>query len=173
MLTRDAAALVVIDVQEAFRGYGVFAEVAAGCATLVSAAGTLEVPAIVTEQYPRGLGRSVPELGLPEDVQVVEKSVFSAARAEGFSLGGRPQAVLCGIEAHVCVAQTALDLLEQEVEVFVAVDATGSRFARDGEVALHRLEAAGAVLTTVEAVLFELLERAGTPEFKTVQGLVT
>lgn len=172
MLTRDAAALVVVDVQEAFRGYEAFAGVAAASAKLLEGARALGVPAIATEQYPKGLGRSVPELGLLEDVRVVEKMVFSAARADGFSLAGRPQAILCGIEAHVCVAQTALDLLEQEVEVFVPVDAVGSRFPRDAEVGLRRLERAGAVVTTVEAVLFELLERAGTPEFKAIQGLV-
>lgn len=172
MLTRDSAALVVVDVQEAFRGYDTFADVAAGSAKLVRAARILGVPTLATEQYPKGLGRSAPELGLLEDVAVVEKSVFSAARAEGFSLQGRPQVILCGIEAHVCVAQTALDLLEQEVEVYLPVDAVGSRFGRDAEVAIRRLETAGAVVTTVEAVLFELLERAGTPEFKAIQELI-
>lgn len=172
MLTRDSAALVVVDVQEGFRSYDVFAAVAASCAKLVEGARVLEVPILVTEQYPKGLGRTAPELGLPADARVVEKSVFSAARAEGFTLDGRPQAILCGIEAHVCVAQTALDLLEQEVEVVLPLDACGSRFPRDYEVGLRRLESAGAIVTTVEAVLFELLERAGTPEFKAIQALV-
>ncbi len=172
MLARDSAALVVVDVQEGFRGYDVFLEVAAACAKLVEGARVLDVPTLITEQYPKGLGRSAAELGLPADARVVEKSVFSAARADGFTLDGRPQAIVCGIEAHVCVAQTALDLLEQEVEVVLPVDACGSRFARDYEVGLRRLESAGAVVTTVEAVLFELLERAGTPEFKAIQALV-
>lgn len=172
MLARDSAALVVVDVQEGFRAYEAFAGVAAACAKLVEAARLLEVPTLATEQYPKGLGHSAPELGLPATARVVEKSVFSAARAEGFSLDGRPQAIVCGIEAHVCVAQTALDLLEQEVEVVLPVDACGSRFARDYEVGVRRLESAGAVVTTVEAVLFELLERAGTPEFKAIQALV-
>ena len=172
MLTRDAAALVVVDVQEAFRGYDVFAGVAAASAKLVEAARVLGVPTVVTEQYPEGLGHAVAELGLAPGARVVEKSVFSAARADGFSLDGRPQAILCGIEAHVCVAQTALDLLEQEVEVYLPADAVGSRFPLDCEIAVRRLERAGAVVTTVEAVLFELLERAGTPEFKAIQGLV-
>lgn len=172
MLSREEAVLVVVDVQEAFRGYETFAAVAAASATLVEAARVLDVPTLVTEQYPKGLGHSVPELGLPAGARVLEKSVFSAARADGFTLEGRPQAILCGIEAHVCVAQTALDLLEQEVEVVLPVDAVGSRHPRDYEVGLRRLESAGAVITTVEAVLFELVERAGTPEFKAIQELV-
>lgn len=172
MLTRESAALVVIDVQEGFRSYDAFAGVAAATAKLVEAARVLGVLTVVSEQYPKGLGHSAPELALPEDARVVEKSVFSAARADGFTLDGRPQAILCGIEAHVCVAQTALDLLEQELEVYLPVDAVGSRFPRDYDVGIRRLENAGAVVTTVEAVLFELLERAGTPEFKAIQGLV-
>ncbi len=95
--------------------------------------------------------------------------MFSAARADGFDLAGRDQAVVCGIETHVCVSQTVHDLLERGVEVHVPADAVGSRHGIDYERGLERLERAGAVVTTVEAALFELLERAGTPEFKAVQ----
>jgi nicotinamidase-related amidase len=171
LLTRERAALVVVDVQEAFRPYGSFAGVARACAQLVQGARILELPAIVSEQYPKGLGHNVQEVGL-EDERRIEKSVFSAARAEGFDLGGREQAVVCGIETHVCVAQTVHDLLEQGVEVHVPADAVGSRHAIDYERGLERMERAGAVVTTVEAALFELLERAGTPEFKAVQQLI-
>ena len=79
---------------------------------------------------------------------------------------------MCGIETHVCVSQTVLDLLERGVEVQIPADAVGSRHGIDYERGLERLERAGAVVTTVEAALFELLERAGTPEFKTVQKLI-
>ncbi len=82
------------------------------------------------------------------------------------------QAVVCGIETHVCVSQTVHDLLEHGVEVHVPADAVGSRHVIDYERGLERLERAGAVVTTVEAALFELLERAGTPEFKAVQKLI-
>jgi len=131
----------------------------------------LEVPALVSEQYPKGLGRTVPEIGL-QDEQPLEKSVFSAARAEDFDLGGRDQAVVCGIETHVCVSQTVHDLLEKGLEVHVPADAVGSRHRVDYERGLERMERAGAVVTTVEAALFELLGRAGTPEFKAVQQLI-
>jgi len=172
MLSVDRAALVVIDVQDGFRSYETFDEIAAACGRLVEGAGILDVPIIATEQYPKGLKHTAPEVGLPDAVAPVEKTVFSACRAEGFDLADRDQVLLCGIETHVCVAQTALDLLEQGVEVQIVTDAVGSRHAHDREVGLHRLDRAGAVLTTVEAVLLELCRRAGTPEFKAVQRII-
>jgi nicotinamidase-related amidase len=171
LLNRDRSALLVVDVQEGFRPYESFAGVAESCAKLVRAARILDVPRIVSEQYPKGLGHTAPEVGLEEETPI-EKSVFSAARAGRFDLKGRNQAVVCGIETHVCVSQTVLDLLEHGVEVQVPADAVGSRHVIDYERGLERLERAGAVVTTVEAALFELLERAGTPEFKAVQKLI-
>jgi nicotinamidase-related amidase len=172
VIGRDRSVLVVVDVQEGFRSYDTFEPVARRCGRLVAGAGILGVPLIATEQYPKGLQRTAPEVGLPDDVAPLEKSVFSACRAEGFDLGGRDQVLVCGIEAHVCVMQTALDLLERGVEVHVVTDAVGSRHAHDREIGLHRLDRAGATLTTVEAALLELCERAGTPEFKAVQKVI-
>jgi nicotinamidase-related amidase len=171
LLAAERTALLVIDVQEGFRSYGSFASVAEACSKLAKAARVLGLPALVSEQYPRGLGHTAPEVGL-EGEPVIEKSVFSAARAEGFDLHGRDQAIVCGIEAHICVAQTVHDLLERGIEVHVPADAVGSRNTIDYERGLRRLERAGAIVSTVEADLFELLERAGTPEFKTIQQLI-
>ncbi len=171
LLVRERTALVVVDVQEAFRAYPSFAEVAGACAKLVEGARILNLPAIVSEQYPKGLGHTAPEVGLHGEL-LIEKTVFSAARAEGFDLYGRKQAVVCGIETHVCVSQTVHDLLARGVDVHVPADAVGSRHTLDYERGLERMERAGAVVTTVEAALFELLERAGTPEFKSVQKLI-
>jgi nicotinamidase-related amidase len=171
LLRRDRAGLVVVDVQEAFRPYESFAGVAQACAKLLAAARLLQLPALVSEQYPKGLGASAPELGLQDEPRI-EKSVFSAARAEGFDLGERSQAVVCGIETHVCVSQTVHDLLDRGVEVHVPADAVGSRHALDYERGLERLERAGAVVSTVESVLFELLGDARAPEFKAVQRLI-
>jgi nicotinamidase-related amidase len=171
LLARDRAALLVVDVQEGFRPYDSFAGVAAACAKLLAAARILGVPALVSEQYPKGLGHSAPELGLEEEPRI-EKTVFSAARAEGFDLGGSDQALVCGIETHVCVSQTVHDLLERGIEVHVPADAVGSRHEIDYQRGLERLERAGAVVSTVESSLFELLQRAGTPEFKAVQKLI-
>ena len=98
--------------------------------------------------------------------------MFSAVRADGFDLGGAEQALVCGIEAHVCVSQTVHDLLDDGIEVHVPADAVGSRHELDYQRGLERMERAGAVVSTVEAALFELLEHAGTPEFKAVQKLI-
>jgi nicotinamidase-related amidase len=176
LLQRDRAALLVVDVQEGFRSYASFAAVAGACAKLLAAARILELPALVSEQYPKGLGHTVPEVGLREEPRI-EKSVFSLARAEGFAaspLGRRErqQAIVCGVEAHVCVSQTVHDLLAAGVEVHVPADAVGSRHELDYQRGLERMERAGAVVSSVEAALFELLERAGTPEFKAVQKLI-
>jgi nicotinamidase-related amidase len=171
LLVRDRAALVVVDVQEGFRPYPVFAGVAAACAKLVQGARILGLPAIVSEQYPKGLGPSAPELDLHDEPRI-EKTVFSAVRADGFDLDGAEQAIVCGIEAHVCVSQTVHDLLADGIEVHVPADAVGSRHDIDYQRGLERMERAGAVVTTVEGALFELLERAGTPEFKAVQKLI-
>jgi nicotinamidase-related amidase len=171
LLKRDDAVLVVVDVQEGFRSYASFEAVAQACSKLVRAGRILDVPRIVSEQYQKGLGHTAPEVEL-EDEPRIEKTVFSAVRAEGFDLGGRTQAIVCGIETHVCVSQTAHDLLERGIEVHVPADAVGSRHELDYERGLERLERAGAVVSTVESILFELLERAGTPEFKEVQRLI-
>jgi nicotinamidase-related amidase len=174
-LDRERAALVVVDVQEAFRkAVPSFADVAEASATLIRGAAAMDVPIHVTEQYPKGLGETVPEVAdhLPDGVAPVEKVRFSAAEADGFDLGGRDQALVCGIETHVCVNQTVLDLLDAGVEVHVAADAVGSRTEENRSLGLHKAERAGAVLTSVETALFELLRGSDAPEFKQVQELV-
>ncbi|MFZ1154919.1 MAG: isochorismatase family protein [Solirubrobacteraceae bacterium] len=171
LLKREEAVLVIVDVQEGFRSYASFNGVAQACSKLVQGARILNVPRLISEQYPKGLGHTAPEVSL-EDERRIEKTVFSAARAEGFDLAGRTQAIVCGIETHVCVSQTVHDLLSGGVEVHVPADAVGSRNELDYMRGLERLQRAGAVVSTVESVLFELLERAGTPEFKAVQRLI-
>ena len=174
VLHRSRAALVVVDLQEAFRPAVLgFDRVAANAAVLVQGARALGVPVVATEQYPRGLGSTVPEVADHLDpTEPLEKTVFSAAAAEGFDLDGRDQALLCGIESHVCVSQTAHDLLDRGIEVHVARDAVSSRTEENLELGLRKMEGAGAVLTSVETALFELLGGAGSDEFKVVQRLV-
>jgi nicotinamidase-related amidase len=174
-LDATRAALVVIDVQEAFRKVvPSFDDVARATAALVRGAEAVGVPIVVTEQYPKGLGRTVAEVAdrLPEGLEPIEKVVFSAPQAEGFDLAGRDQALVCGIEAHVCVNQTVLDLVDDGVQVQVAVDAVGSRSEQNKAIGLEKMERAGAVVTSVETALFELVGRAGTSEFKEVQKVV-
>jgi len=173
MLRRDEATLVVVDVQEAFRKAVLdFDRVARNTTVLIEGANAMGIPVVATEQYPEGLGETVPEVAehLPEDP--LDKICFSAADADGFSLDGRNQVLVCGIEAHVCVAQTALGLLADGREVHVARDAVTSRTEENLEVGLRRMEHEGAVVTSVESALFELLGAAGSDEFKTVQKLV-
>jgi nicotinamidase-related amidase len=175
ILDRDRAVLIVVDVQEAFRpAVRKFDKVAANVATLVEGAKALDVPIIVTEQYPRGLGSTVAEVAehLPEGTEPIDKVCFSAAEADGFDLGGRAQAIVCGIESHVCVSQTAHDLMSRGVQVHVVRDAVSSRTDENRDLGLRKMEGSGAVITSVEMALFELLGAAGTPEFKAVQALV-
>ena len=174
MLRRDSAVLVVVDVQEAFRPAVLrFEDTADNVATLVRGAHALDLPIAVTEQYPKGLGKTVPEVAEHlNGVEPIEKVCFSAAAADGFDTGGRDQALVCGIESHVCVSQTVHDLLERDLDVHVARDAVTSRTEENREVGLHKMERAGAVLTSVETALFELVGRAGSDEFKAVQKLI-
>ena len=175
LLERGRTTLVVVDVQEAFRpAVRKFDRVAANVATLVEGAKALDVPLVVTEQYPKGLGATVSEVAehLPDDTPRLEKVCFSATDADGFDLGSRDQVLICGIEAHVCVSQTAHRLLDRGVQVQVAEDAVSSRTKANRALGLHKMEASGAIITSVETALFELLGAAGTDEFKKVQALV-
>ena len=177
-LARDRTALVVVDVQEAFRpAVAGFDDVARNIAILIQGATVLGVPILVTEQYPKGLGSTVPEVARHlGEVEPIEKICFSAADSEQFQhrlqQTGRDQVLLCGIESHVCVNQTADDLIRGGLEVQVAEDAVASRTADNRSLGLHKMERAGAVITSTETALFELLGAAGTPEFKEVQRLV-
>jgi nicotinamidase-related amidase len=174
-LDRERAALFVVDVQEAFsRAIPDYEEIARRCEILVRGFRRLGLPVVATVQYPKGLGPMAANIAevLPEPP--AEKLAFSGCEAPGVAerLAGRDQVVVCGIETHICVAQTAADLLEAGTEVHVAADAVSSRSSANRELALRRLTAAGAVETSVEMALFELLRAAGTPEFKDVQSLI-
>ena len=177
-LARERAVLVVVDVQEAFRPAVLdFERVVQGAATLIQGANLLGIPVLVTEQYPKGLGHTVPEVaGLLDGVTPIEKLCFSAGDAKSFreslAESGRDQVLLSGIEAHVCVSQTAEDLLADGRQVHVVADAVTSRTEDNRRLGLHKMERAGAIVTSVETALFELLGAAGTPEFKAIQKLV-
>lgn len=175
---RELSTLLVIDVQE--RLLPVIEEhesVLKHCGRIVQAAGIQGVPIVCTEQYPKGLGPTVEPLrGLLGDAPVREKLTFSCCGADGLIeelwSKGRPQVVVVGIEAHVCVQQTVLDLLAAGFGVYVAADAVSSRRALDRWAALDRMRQAGAVVTTTEAVIFEWLRVAGSEEFRQVARLV-
>jgi nicotinamidase-related amidase len=147
------------------------------CSRLLLAANALGIPAIASEQYPRGLGRTVPELAdLVPPALRYEKMEFScyanAAIRQALTRVNRPQVVLAGIEAHVCVLQTALDLAAAGSAVFVVTDGTASRRPESREMAFRRLAGAGVTLVTLEMVLFEWLRSAADPEFRAISRLI-
>lgn len=171
--------LLVVDVQERLAPLiEGDARLRARAAALAEGCALLDVPVYVTEQYPKGLGRTVPELaGVVERAGgVLEKTTFSCAADEGIGAridaAGRWNVVLCGIEAHICVLQTALDLLEKGHQVFIAEDAVGSRTPTDKAAGIARAQRAGAVPATTEMVLFELMGASTHPRFKEVQRLI-
>jgi nicotinamidase-related amidase len=175
-MSADDTALLVIDVQDKLLPHiPNHAVMVRNIAFLVDGARLLQIPVTATEQYPKGLGPTTAELAkrLPERP---EKTAFSCCAitsvVQGFHRAARPKVLLAGIETHVCVLNTALDLLNLNFRVYVAVDAVAARFAIDHDVALRRMEQAGAILTTAEAAVFEWTCGAGHPQFKAVSQLV-
>jgi len=176
-LERDRAALLVIDVQErlcAAMDRDLLDRLINRTVAAIRGARALGLPVVVTEQYPKGLG---PTSGLVKvelgEVKPVEKSEFSAAVDEVLrQLSGRTQVLVTGMETHVCVFQTVRDLASRGLQPFLCADAALSRTAEDRRVGLDLCREAGAVITTVESALFDLLGKAGTPEFKAVSNAV-
>ncbi len=151
--------------------------VVANAGILVTAARRLGIPILVSEQYPRGLGPTVPELSeLVFADDIVEKVEFScldnAAYRESLMERDRRHMIVAGIEAHVCVLQTVLDLLEGGYDTAVVADAVSSRAAESQRIALDRMARAGAEVVTTEMVVFEWLKKSGTPEFKEISALI-
>jgi nicotinamidase-related amidase len=176
LLNRDDAALLVIDVQNKINAVMANQDHLPRIEVLIEACQSLEVPVLASEQYPQGLGPTVESLAATLGDTPPAKLTFSCARDAGLhtaiEASARQQIVVTGIEAHVCVLQTALDLLTDGYEVFVPHDAVSSRRPADKKWALHRMAAAGAVITSTESALFELVERCDTDDFKTVAKLI-
>jgi len=168
-------ALVVVDVQErlvpAIAGHE---RVVWNVRRLIDGAKILGLPVVATEQYPQGLGGTVAELA-DRLGEVASKLTFSCAGCpeifEGLKARGAHKLLVCGLETHVCVQQTVLDLLAEGWTVYVAVDGVGSRYEVDHRTALGRMDSSGATLTTTEAALFEWCRVAGTAEFKEISRL--
>jgi nicotinamidase-related amidase len=179
MLDLKRTALAVIDVQESFRTHiPDFAEMAARVALVSHAARLLGLPLIVTEQYPKGLGRTAAEIRavLPDDIEPIEKTAFSSCGAQEFvsqleSAGAR-QVLLCGIEAHVCVNQTAHDLLALGLQVHLLTDCISSRTERNRQTGLDKMLRSGALPSSTELALFELMRDARHEQFKAIQKLI-
>lgn len=171
LLEREQSALLLIDVQEKLTPLVAHSEVLVNnCTWLLRLASDLGVPYWVSEQYPQGLGTTVAALSKEIVGEIIEKVTFSTCRAHNFEakfkILGKKQIILMGIEAHVCVLQTALDLKKAGYSVFVVVDAVSSRYAIDYKYALKRMSALGIHLVTCEMVFFEWIGQAGSEEFR-------
>jgi nicotinamidase-related amidase len=176
LLERNRAALLVIDVQERINAVMADQSHIPRLEVLVEACRGLDVPVIGSEQYPQGLGPTVGSLAEALGGDFLGKLTFSCSRNDGLreaiTASSREQVIVTGIEAHVCVLQTTLDLINGGFEVHVPHDAVNSRRPADKEWALRRMADAGAVITTTESALFEMLERCDTADFKTVAKLI-
>lgn len=179
MTERSDSILVVIDVQERMMPVIDRSTIVTGeIVRVVRGFRALELPILVTEQYSKGLGGTLPALvdALGEWYRPIEKNSFSAVGEMHFmqqlETAARNRVFICGVEAHVCVYQTARDLALMGWDVEIVSDAVGSRAESNRRIALERLSRRGIELTTVEMVLFDLMHRADIPEFKTVSSIV-
>jgi nicotinamidase-related amidase len=179
ILERSKAVLVVVDVQQRLvpaMPQDIYQQVRGSIDFLVRGARLLNVPVVATEQYPKGIGATVPELAEACRDKVIEKLTFGCcgepAFLEHLRKLDRPQVVVTGMEAHVCVHQTVLGLLHAGLQVHLVRDAIMSRFTTDYANALELARQAGAVVTTAETVLFQLMETSAAPEFKAASALI-
>ena len=179
ILDKNKTALIVIDLQEAFRDViPDFERTARRAAIAVRGFQILGLPVLVTEQYPKGLGRTADEIlkALPPNFQIFEKTAFSSCGAAAFldklREVGISQAVLCGLETHVCVSQTAHDLLDHGLQVHLLIDAVCSRSKVNKKAGLRKMFASGVVPSSIEMALFELMRDAKHEQFKEIQRLI-
>jgi nicotinamidase-related amidase len=178
---RDATALIVVDIQERFflameaERKETFLE---NIKLLLRLAKTVGLQVLVTEQYPKGLGKTIPPVveELPPGTAPFEKLSFSSWRADGFAeryrKAGARSAIVIGLESHVCVLQTVIDLLAEDIPVHVPRDAVISRTRQNCDAGLQLMDRAGALISSTETIIFQILERAGTDEFKVMSKLL-
>lgn len=179
ILDKNKTALVIVDFQEAFRlMIPHFDEIALSISKAVQGFQILNLPIIVTEQYPKGLGHTADEIleQLPGHFHSIEKTAFSSCGASEFieklNATNTKQVVLCGLETHICVNQTAHDLLNEGFEVHVLNDAVGSRFIENKKIGLNKMNMNGAIPSCVEMALFELMKDSKHEHFKEIQNLI-
>lgn len=178
LLSPENTLLVVIDFQERlFPAMHEKENLLRQVKKLLQGAKVLEIPVILTEQYPKGLGPTIPEVAeLLADVTPIEKTCFSCCDSEAFrnalEATGRKQVLICGIEAHICVYQTAVALKQADYEVQVVSDCVSSRDPENKIVSLFKLGSSGISPTTLELALFELLKVAGGEKFKQISNIV-
>ncbi len=179
ILDKDKTVLVVIDMQEAFRqSISDFPQIASRISMAIQGFQILNLPIIITEQYPKGLGRTAEELlfSLPPEQEIIEKTAFSSCGAQAFldkiNQTGAEQILICGIEAHICVNQTAHDLLQQNFQVHLLQDCVSSRFEYDKRAGLRKMKMSGVIPSSMEMALFELMRDSKHEQFKAIQNLI-
>ena len=173
-IKNEEALLLIIDVQDKLVSMLDDENVKKDSIKLAKTASILNIPTVITEQYPKGLGSTIEEIKevLP-NAEYIEKTTFSAFKEDDVKkLLSQKQVIIFGIETHICVLQTAMDLLNEGYEVFLVQNACGSRNEENKQVALRRLIQAGVQIVTTEMVIFELLESSKHPNFKEVQALI-
>jgi isochorismate hydrolase len=179
-MEREEAVLIIVDVQDLLMkqmDQKVRENVIRNIRTLIAFARKMAIPILMTEQYPKGLGKTVPDIKMElGPIVPIEKVSFSCCRAETFNGQlnplARKQAILTGIETHVCVLQTANDLIQGDYEVHVVADAICSRRKLDWKIGLRGMEKRGAMISTTEIIAFQLLKEAGTEEFRELSKLL-
>lgn len=177
-IEKEDAVLVVIDLQEKLMpAIEDTSQLEATIVKLISGTKVLGIPTLVTQQYTKGLGETVNSIaGALGEYQPIDKFTFSSLQTEAFAEAlkatGKKTVIICGVEAHICVQQTSLELLEAGYDVFVVADCVGSRQGSNCQIALNRMAQAGAVITTYESVLYELLRSAKAEGFKQISNIV-
>lgn len=179
ILDKNQTALIIVDLQEAFRSIiPEFPVITEKTSLIARGFQALEIPVLVTEQYPKGLGRTAEEIlfSLPDDQEFIEKTAFSSCGAGHFvdklnALGAR-QIVLCGLETHICVNQTAHDLLESGFQVHLLTDCVASRNEHYKDTAIKKMTLSGVLPSCIEMALFELMRDAKHEKFKEIQALI-
>ncbi len=178
ILTKEKSALVIVDVQEKLLPYVVNKErVVDNIQMLIKFADIMSIPIILTEHYPKGLGKTVPEIAeVLKNHTPFTKVIFSCCGAEGFISGlrelGVSRIMIAGIESHICVEQTTLDLMYSGFEVHVIADAISSRTTENKNIGIEKMRQFKAVISSTEMAMYEIMERADTKEFKEVLKLV-
>jgi nicotinamidase-related amidase len=179
LLDARQASLLLVDIQDRLLpAMEDGARVVERSAILLKVAKELGVPVAISEQYPKGLGHTVSQL-TSNDAIVFEKLTFSCWRDDSIKShfirlhdAGRPQVIVAGIEAHVCVLQTCIDMAQAGFAVYAVADSMSSRKRESAELAFSRMRDTGVQMVTSEMVVFELLEKAGTPQFKAISALI-
>ena len=178
ILKEETAALIIDYQSKLFPHINQHEELQANSIKLIEGLKVLEIPMVVTEQYPKGIGYTIPEIQetLGDNYQPIEKMSFSCCGSSDVMKQlrklGNSNIIICGIESHVCVLQTVLDLIDKKYQPIVVADCISSRRHFDYKIALKRMRDSGAILTTYESLLFELSVISGTGQFKAISKIV-